>query len=346
MARLQSTGSGGRAAARCPTSIDPVTVPQTPAPNKDKTPAFTVAISTYNRPELLLSALASVFAQTYEDYEVIVVDNGSCPATREALGAYMDRITYVWQENRGRAGGRNRALELARGTYIAFLDDDDEWLPDKLERQAAAFAAHPEAGLVHGHVDVVAADGRPLLDLTRLHRRLWSRNHRRPVTYASYALECRCFTSATAVHRAGFDAVGPYDPAMPLEDVDLYLRLARRFEVVFLEGAPLARYRYHDSQTSDDELTCGQIAVAEKHLAALRSESGTEARLARRNFLLSLAWSHHVLGDRPAARRCTLRAILLDPMLPLRRPSILRPLVVSFLPSQLARAVRRSNGAG
>jgi glycosyltransferase involved in cell wall biosynthesis len=305
-------------------------------------PHFTAAISTYNREALLVQALDSVLAQTYADFEVIVVDNGSLPATRTALEPYMDRIRYVWQENRGRAGGRNRAIELAHGTYVAFLDDDDLWLADKLERQEAAFREHPRAALVHGHVEVIDEAGALQPQLTAVHRGLWSRAHAGRIGYAEYALESRCFTSATAIPLAALKAIGGYDGSVRLEDVDLYLRLALQGEIVFLEGDPLARYRHHASQTGNDELARGMIDVAHKHLALLETgEDVPDRARARRNLLLSLAWSHHVLLHRRESRRYTLRAVRLDPLLPFRQPRLIRHVLVSLLPSRLVARLRR-----
>lgn len=314
------------------------------------TPVFTVAISTFDRPALLTQAIDSVLAQTYRDFEIVVVDNGSAPSTRAALEPYLPRIRYARQENAGRAGGRNSAIALARGRYVAFLDDDDLWLPDKLERQSAAFERAPQAALVHGHVEVVDAQGRVLTDLTALHRRLWSDAHRGGATYADYALDCRCFTSAAAVPRALLERVGGYDPSVRLEDVDLYLRLALEGAIVFLEGPPLARYRYHGAQTSNEELTRGMIDVAHKHLALLRERPD---RRAERNFLLSLAWSHHVLLEPRAVRRYTLAALAKDPRGALTRRT-LRPMIVSLLPPRLiararalpGRAARRATPGG
>jgi glycosyltransferase involved in cell wall biosynthesis len=283
-------------------------------------PTVTAAITTYDRATLVVEALDSVLAQTYRDLEVVVVDNGSTDGTREALEPYAGRIRYAYHENRGRAGGRNTAIELAQGRYLAFLDSDDLWLPDKLERQVAALESHPRAGLVHGFAELIDADGRPLPAETDAHRRLWARAHRREPSYAGYALECRCLTSTAMFRMDVLRRTGPYDTTLALEDLDLYLRVLLESEVVFLDGEPLARYRLHGSQTGNEELARGRIAVCEKHLASLPRG----ARQARRNLYLSLADAYHVLGERDRAREHTLRAARLDPSVLLRARSVRR----------------------
>lgn len=300
-------------------------------------PHVTVAISTYNRARLVGAALESVFAQTYTDYEVVVVDNGSSDGTRDLLRRFDDRIRYAYQENRGRAGGRNRAIELATGRFVAFLDSDDVWLPDKLERQIPVLEANARVGLVHGHVEVIDEQGRPLPGETARQRAVFDAAHRRPVTYAGYVLECRCLTSTIVVRRECFERVGAYDPAIGLEDLDLYLRLLREYDVVFLDGAPLARYRLHASQTANEDLACGRIEAVRKHLELIATGPPLpDERLARRNLLLALGDAYNVLKDVRATRRYTLDAVRLDPSL-LRDRQVVRRLAMSALPRRARR---------
>ncbi len=108
-----------------------------------------VVIPAYNRADLILETIQSVLAQTFTDYEIIVVDDGSTDNTAEILRELIEsgKIQYVWQENQGESAARNHGLRLAQGEYIAFLDSDDLWLPQKLEAQVSYLDAHPEAGL-------------------------------------------------------------------------------------------------------------------------------------------------------------------------------------------------------
>jgi glycosyltransferase involved in cell wall biosynthesis len=293
--------------------------------------SVTAAVTTYNRARFLHGALDSVFAQTRSADEVLVVDDGSTDDTAEVLEPYAERVRVIRQENAGRSAARNTAVREARGAFLSFLDSDDRWLPDKLERELPVLEADERVGLVHGHVDLIDADDRPLPDETARHHALFSAAHRAPVTYAGYAFDCRCFSSAVTARVAAIEDVGLYDPALLLDDYDLYLRLALGWKIVFLEGPAVALYRHHAGQMTTYELTMGQIQTAEKHLGLLDGRDDVPDReLARRNFELMLARSWAVLDDQGRSRRHLLRALRHDPAL-VRRPWVARRLVASLV---------------
>jgi glycosyltransferase involved in cell wall biosynthesis len=276
------------------------------------TSLVTAAIPTYNRARYLAEAIESAVAQTYPDVEIVVVDDGSTDDTPAVVEPYRDRIRYVRQENAGRSAARNRCILETRGRYLSFLDSDDRWLPDKLALQVPVLEERPDVGMVHGHVDVIDADGKPLRELTAKHHRLWSKAHESGVTYARYALDCRCLSSATTFRRAVFDRVGPYDTTLALDDYELYLRVALDSEIVFLERS-VAEYRSHSSNMDPDELTLGQIQGAEKHLELLNGRRDVVERgRARRNLHAMLARSYNVLGDQGRVRGHALRAVRPD----------------------------------
>jgi glycosyltransferase involved in cell wall biosynthesis len=292
----------------------------------------TAAITTYNRARFLPGALDSVFAQTYEgEVDVLVVDDGSTDDTPEVLAGYGGRIRVVRQANGGRSVARNRAVREARGPYLSFLDSDDRWLPDKLARQVPVLEADERVGMVHGHVDLIDEADMRLPEETARHHRLFSAAHRNGVTYAGYAFDCRCFSSALTARVEALEDVGLYDPALLLDDYDVYLRLALDWKIVFQEGPAVALYRHHPGQMTTYELTMGQIQTAEKHLRLLDERANVaDAELARRNFLLMLARSHAVLSNQAASRRYLREAIRLDRAL-LREPWVLRRLVASVV---------------
>jgi glycosyltransferase involved in cell wall biosynthesis len=219
----------------------------------------------------------------------------------------------------------------ATGDVLSFLDSDDRWLPDKLERQVPVLERDARVGMVHGHVDLIDEVGEPLHEETEHHHAMFSAAHRNGVTYAGYAFDCRCFSSALTARVDALRSVGLYDPALLLDDYDVYLRLALDWGIVFLEGPPVALYRHHEGQMTTYELTMGQIQTAEKHLRLLRERADVpDAALARRNFELMLARSWAVLGDQRASRRHLLRALRRDPRL-LREPWVARRLAASLV---------------
>ena len=108
------------------------------------TPKVSVIIPTYNRGAFITNAINSVLAQSFKDYEVLVIDDGSTDNTPEVLQPYLDKIKYIHQENSGVSAARNAGIRQAQGEWIAFLDSDDEWFPDYLEWQMERAAGNPQ----------------------------------------------------------------------------------------------------------------------------------------------------------------------------------------------------------
>ena len=132
-------------------------------------PQVSVIIPTYNGSRYICQTVESVLNQSYQDYEVIVVDDGSSDATAEVLEPYLDRIRYYRQGNQGVAAARNFGLEAARGNYINFLDHDDLLLPQKLALQVEVFEQQPSVGMVHSGWRRINQWGEPLTDIEPWH---------------------------------------------------------------------------------------------------------------------------------------------------------------------------------
>ncbi|MBD3881905.1 glycosyltransferase [Phormidium tenue FACHB-886] len=128
-------------------------------------PRVSVIVPTYNGDRFVAKAVESVLHQSYSDYELIVVDDGSSDGTAQVLASYAERIHYVSQANHGVAAARNHGLALAQGEFIAFLDQDDVLLPNKLALQVSCFEQHPDAGIVHSGWQIVNAQGTKLADI-------------------------------------------------------------------------------------------------------------------------------------------------------------------------------------
>lgn len=132
-------------------------------------PAVSVIVPTYNRAALLPRALASITAQTFGDWEIILVDDGSTDGTATLAAGFArrlgDRFRYLWQPNAGASAARNTGIDAARGAFVAFLDSDDEFLPTKLERHLELFNLQPSLGLVYADSAFVDLAGKPHLSV-------------------------------------------------------------------------------------------------------------------------------------------------------------------------------------
>ena len=131
--------------------------PDTVAANM--TPVVSVVIPTYNRADLVVQAVESVLGQTYRNFELIVVDDGSPDATEARLAPYRDLLTYSRQPNRGVNAARNFGISISRGRYVALLDDDDLWLPSKLDEQVRVLERHSDAGFVFSDFYILRSGG-------------------------------------------------------------------------------------------------------------------------------------------------------------------------------------------
>ncbi len=211
-------------------------------------PAISVIIPTHNRAHYLTEALGSVFAQTFTDYEVILVDDGSTDDTPKILAPYIQqkKVRYVFQEPAGVSAARNRGLSLARAPHIAFLDSDDLFLPTKLDKQMKLFERDPQLGFVHCNFSKFDDQGKDLgvRDTSRFSGRIYPSM----LQEWSVLMAMPCMLMRIEVIKE----VGGFDESMArAEDLDLWRRIARRYAVGVVPEA-LVRVRVHSSSTSFD----------------------------------------------------------------------------------------------
>lgn len=206
-------------------------------------PLVSVLLAAYNEGPLLRQAIESVLAQTYPRLEVIVVNDGSTTAvTRDTARSFGDRITYLERSNIGVAGARQTALEASSGELVALLDQDDVWLPEKLEIQVRALSAHPRAVLAHASCYMIDAAG--------------AHTGRTYVTEGEWAplpdLVVKLPATLTCIVRRDIAvAAGGFDRSLAgADDWDLWLRIALRGGTFYGTAAPLASYRRHAANTS------------------------------------------------------------------------------------------------
>lgn len=206
-------------------------------------PAVSVIIPTYNYGRFVTEAVDSVLAQTCQDLEVIVLDDGSTDDTSERLAPYNDRVRYIRQTNQGPSATRNNAIEVSRGEFIAFLDADDVWHPQKLEAQLAYVSRHPEVGL---H----AADG--VVERPTQWQPLPSSldEFAADISLDALVIRARFAPSGVMIRKTYLDEAGRFDPTLRwAEDRDLWLRIASRHRVSKL-CLPLWWYRFHANNAS------------------------------------------------------------------------------------------------
>ncbi len=200
-------------------------------------------IPTWNRAEQVSRAVASVLAQTRPPEEVIVVDDGSTDGTAERLADEHPSVTVLHGEHRGVSAARNRGIEAARGDWIALLDSDDTWLPEKLEAQLGALAEAPKHRLCHSD-EIWIRDGR------RVNPR--RRHAKRGGAIFRHCLPlCAISPSSAVIQRSLFADVGLFDETLPAcEDYDLWLRVCSRWPVLYVDRPLVVKHGGHADQLS------------------------------------------------------------------------------------------------
>ena len=207
-------------------------------------PTVSVIIHTYNNEKFIAETVESVLNQTYKDYAVIVVDDGSVDGTRDALIPYMQKIRYHYKENGGIASAKNAGISLSETEFVAFLDHDDLWVPDKLQLQMEHFNENPQIGLVYAKYTSFR-DGKELRTKPEKGYSGW--------IFKELLSKSFIQTSTVVVKRECLDAVGPYDETFSLGDeYDMFLRIARKFQCGFVDKG-LTRYRVHDTNASNND---------------------------------------------------------------------------------------------
>ena len=206
-------------------------------------PLVSVIIPTYNRAALVAEALASVQAQTFRDFEIVVVDDGGTDGTWEVLSARQEIRVLRHPARRGVSAARNSGIAAARGQWLAFLDSDDLWLPDKLARQISFLEGRPELLICQTDETWVRRGVRVNKPLS--HRKVAGR------IFLPSLARCMISPSAVMVHRRLLQDHGGFDETLPAaEDYDLWLRLTWRYEVGLVDEPLVIKRGGHPDQLS------------------------------------------------------------------------------------------------
>jgi glycosyltransferase involved in cell wall biosynthesis len=250
-------------------------------------PLISVVVTTYNQAAYIEQTLQSVLAQTYHPYEVIVVDDGSTDDTPNRIAPFEDRIVYIRQKNQGVASSRNTGIRQARGEYIAFLDGDDLWDPEKLSVQVAVARLYPDSGLIAVDGSEFDAGGTisPSLFFVPWCKELPEGS----VTTGRYhhqLLQCNFITTTSQVMVPAkvFESIGISDKSFKgASDYDLYIRIAAKYNFTLVKKR-LIRWRYLPTSVSGPKrlrgfrYICEDIAIIKKHL---RQSHGEELNFMR-----------------------------------------------------------------
>jgi len=216
-------------------------------------PLVSALIATYNRAHMVTEAIDSVLAQTYPNFEVIVVDDGSEDDTQSVIkDRYGDRVIYIYQQNRGLPGARNTSIHAARGKYIAFQDDDDIWLPTKLDRQVRALEQNPECAVAYCACLEATPNGKPTRKLYK------STGKGRTGDIFALQLCHNVIAHPSAIVRMScLSEVGLFDEELLTgEDTDIFLRLTLRYPAVYIRE-PLMLVRQHPTRKTDTDRRMG-----------------------------------------------------------------------------------------
>jgi len=199
---------------------------------KSRSPLVSVIIPTYNRAHLLGRAIQSVLNQTYQDFELIIVDDASSDNTEEVVKSFHDdRIKYIrHDENKGAGAARNTGIKAARGEYIAFQDDDDKWLPNKLEKQVKVLEdSPPEIGVVYTdfqRFDKKSENKPKMVKVMRISGDI----------HGALLEDNFIGTPTVLVKKQCFEKVGMFDEELPqLEDWELWIRISKYYHFRYIK---------------------------------------------------------------------------------------------------------------
>jgi len=203
-----------------------------------------VIIPTYNRKHVIMHAIQSVMNQTFKDFEIIVVDDGSTDETKAYLESLYLPITIISKENGGVSSARNEGIKKAQGKYIAFLDSDDSWLSEKLKAQIEYLESNPSISLVYTD-EYIEVNGE-LLPKTRFQRADVGDDIKNNFLLSGFVQRTPIHTSAVMVKKSVLDEVGCFNQTLKIhEDSELWNRISMKYKFGYID-VPLAIFRYKD----------------------------------------------------------------------------------------------------
>lgn len=211
--------------------------------NRTTNPLVSVIIPTYNRGWIIKEAVDSVLSQDFLGFEIIVVDDGSTDNTQDILSAYKNDIKVLKHNNQGVSAARNRGIALASGRFIAFLDSDDRWMPNKLSMQVDFFNTNKDALICQTEEIWIRNNVR--VNPKKRHKKLSG------MIFEQSLCLCMVSPSAVMIKSELFETVGLFDESLPAcEDYDLWLRISSEYPVYLIDTPLIIKRGGHDDQLS------------------------------------------------------------------------------------------------
>lgn len=213
----------------------------------DDFPLVSIILPTYNRANYLPYSINSVLAQSYDIFELYIIDDGSSDNTVDVVNNYLndDRVHYIYQDNQGQSVARNEGLKRAKGDFICFLDSDDLYKPDKLVKQIDILKSNRKIDIVHGDEDLIDKDGRILSKKNM--------NRYSGMIYEKLLIDNSVSIITVMARKKCFDEMGGFDESIEVgDDYDLWLRFSAKYRYHY-EPEYFAQYRIMDDQISSDK---------------------------------------------------------------------------------------------
>ncbi len=291
---------------------------------KSKNPKVSVIIPTYNREYLLSYAIYSVLNQTFQDFELIVIDDGSVDKTKKVVEEFQkkdNRISYFYQKNKGSSSARNLGIKKSKGEYIAFLDSDDRWLPEKLEKQLTLFEKAKE------NIGIVSCSAIDYSNERELKEHSFDKLKKEE--YFPKILD-KCFIhspSSVVIKKKVIKDVGYFDEKLETcQDWEMWIRILEKYELDFV-FSPLFKYYVHSFNISKKRTKKRDLEIL-KYVLNKHKEKYDRNPLIKSKALRKIANCYISVGDRLEAIKYFIRSIKCNPLY-LR--SYIDLIIVSFL---------------
>lgn len=281
--------------------------------NTATNPTVSVIIPAYNAAPWIAETIDSVLNQTFQDFEVIVVDDGSTDGTTEIVKNYKSQVQYLYKNNGGVGSARNTGIRAARGRYIACVDADDLWLPEKLEVQTQLLEKEPSLAWVYSDGLIFENNSNQNLHLFSQSASMISGDILRPLLLQDF-IPC----PTPVIRRDIFENVGFFEEDMSLQSVadwDMWLRISAKYPVGFIDK-PLVKYRRHSASMTGTSLIqpslTSRLTVVDRAISREPERLGNLRQQAIANVYMTLGHLLMSRGARAEARRMYLHSIQMN----------------------------------